>query len=213
MLDYPGASDTRATGINDSGLIVGTAITGSELGFVYDGTSFTPINVPGKSATVALGVDNAGDIVGGDGSTTVTRAFELTGGHFKNVSPRGSYVYGYATSINNFSTVVGWTDLGGDAKGFVYKNGQFKKLAVPGAIETEAEGINDNGVIVGWCQVGPTTLGFALMNGKYLSINYPGASDTLAEGINASGQIVGLYSIDGFTYHGFVTSPLMDADF
>src|SRR5437773_7801606 len=44
FFDYPGAPSTFATGINDSGLIVGFTSGGTrELGFTYDGTTFTPI--------------------------------------------------------------------------------------------------------------------------------------------------------------------------
>src|SRR5205085_4743665 len=60
--DYPGADSTRAVHINDSGIIVGYALKGTaEIGFTYNDLSFTPIRVPGKTATVALGINSKGD--------------------------------------------------------------------------------------------------------------------------------------------------------
>jgi len=69
------------------------------------------------------------------------------------------------------------------------------------------------GMIVGWyCVPGPACYGFALSNGKYTSFSYPGAQ-TFAGGINAADQVVGSYTLDFLTYHGFISSPIPQADF
>src|SRR6266480_463323 len=66
---YPGAMSTWGMGINDSGLILGYATGLSrEIGFLYDGTTFTPIKYGNKSATATLDINNSGDIVGGEGT-------------------------------------------------------------------------------------------------------------------------------------------------
>jgi probable HAF family extracellular repeat protein len=120
----------------------------------------------------------------------------------------GLYFYGYATGINSFGKVVGYTDDGSERHGYAYDRGQFKAIDFPGGNWTLALGINDSGVIVGWYSVGNTDYGFVLINGKYTSFRYPGAQATAAQGINTAGQIVGSYTSDFTHYHGFVTSPI-----
>ena len=217
LFDYPGLTMTIATGINDSGLIVGHAGNLQVVGFLYDGTTFTTIQDGSYSATFALGINNAALVVGGAGNVGATRGFELRGQRFKNISPPpGGWIYVYATGINNLAEVVGWY-TGATTNGFTYKNGKFRTLSVPGAYSiTEAEGLNDGGIVVGWydgCSSPQPDCAFAYMNGKYISFIYPGAYSTFATGINASGQIVGEYQLADGTYRGFVTSPISAADF
>jgi probable HAF family extracellular repeat protein len=200
---------TEPSGINDAGLIVGSAGQNPVVGFLYDGTTFTPIQHGHDNATIALGINNASDVVGGTGTIYTTKAFELRSGRFRDISPPGTYIYIYATGINNFGKIVGWTD----DDGFAYDGGKFKRIAFPGANQTEAWGINDKGVIVGWYASSECICAFALRTGRYLSFRYPGAAGTLAYGINNLGQVVGGYTFDYETWHGFVTSPITAGDF
>jgi len=64
-IDYPGASQTKAFGINNAGKIVGwyEDATGVH-GFLYDGTTYTTFDYPGASWTEAYGINDRGDIVG-----------------------------------------------------------------------------------------------------------------------------------------------------
>jgi len=212
--DYPGETVTVPSGINDSGLITGYTGTNPIFGFLYDGTTFTTIQDGSDSATYTFGINNAGLIVGGAGTLGATRGFELRGQQFKNISPPpGGWIYVYVEGINNFGQIVGLTS-GASISGFTYRNGKFQTVSFPGATLTEAIGINDGGTIVGWYNKATSSIyAFALRNGKYISFSYPGAKDTSAYGISASGQIVGAYTLDYQTYHGFVTSPITDADF
>ena len=71
-IEVPGARDTQALGINDSGQIVGRFVdaTGAH-GFVDTGGSFTTIDVPenpGSAGIAATGINNNGQIVGWFGS-------------------------------------------------------------------------------------------------------------------------------------------------
>lgn len=208
FFDYPGAISTVATDINDSGLIVGYTTGGPEYGFLYDGTSFTTIQTKNKSkGVVVLGIDNAGDVVGGVGNIYTYEGFELQNGHFRAIVPPGDAYYVFATGINNFGEVVGY-----GVSGFAHMNGKLQIINFPDAAETEPQGVNDSGMIVG--QYSKSQFhGFALMDGKYLSLSYPGALSTFAYGVNASGQLVGAYTFDYVTFHGFVTSPITAADF
>lgn len=61
----PGVLQTSASGINDSGEIVGSSSNGTNTnGFVDIGGIFTTFDVPGAVTTIPYGVNNLGQIVG-----------------------------------------------------------------------------------------------------------------------------------------------------
>jgi len=214
FFDYPGAASTLAYAINDSDLIAGAEGDQQNIddkGFVYDGITFTQVRYRQNTRTILYGMNNAGDLVGGTGTASATKAFLLQSGKFQAIRFPGYYVYAYGAGINNFGDVVGWTTS--PYTSFLLKNGRFQSVSFPGAGETLADGINDNGVIAGWYGMGSSDFGFALMKGKYGSFAYPGAIATFPVGINASGQIVGSYTFDYQIYHGFVTDPITAEDF
>lgn len=215
-VDYPQGNSTLVTSINDSDQVVGFAYLRSStasVSFSYNGGTFTTIRVPRKGATFAWGINNEGVIVGGDGvNLSGTKGFELIGNTFKNVSPPGIFTYVYANGTNNTGAIVGLTTGGvGDCNGFLFKNSKYSTISFPGAMMTEALGVNDSGIIAGWyeaCSPGCAVHAFVLKGTTYMSFDYPGAVATFADGINVSGQIVGSYTLDGQTFHGFVTDPL-----
>src|SRR5215213_5133587 len=58
QIDVPGATETRALGINDAGQIVGTFQGNIRFhSFLNTGGSFTQIDVPGAFITEALGIN------------------------------------------------------------------------------------------------------------------------------------------------------------
>jgi hypothetical protein len=64
-ITYPGASETEALGINDSGVIVGWYISGSSIaGFSLVNGQYTSIAYPGARYTLINGVNAAGQVVG-----------------------------------------------------------------------------------------------------------------------------------------------------
>lgn len=207
--DYPGQTVTVPMGINDSNLIVGSAGEFSIIGFLYDGTTFTTITDGNNSATYPNGINNAGIVVGGAGTIYTTKGFEMLNGRFKTLNVTGGYTYVYGNGINNLGTIVGWTE----SDGFICRGSTCKIMDYPGASQTEALGINDAGVIVGWYAASGCVCGFASKKGKFISFAFPGAAATTAAGINKSGQIVGQYTFDYTAWHGYVTSPITDADF
>lgn len=220
FLDYPGQYTTIAYGINDSGVISGSAFADDAsniVGFLYDQITFTTIGAPGKAATVVYGINSAGNVVGGEGtSLSSTKAFELRGARFKNITPPGTYLYAYGSGINNLGEVVGFTLNGSYANGFSYSGGKFHAINFPGpTLMTLALGVNDSEIVVGsyeGCNPSCADHAFIFMRGKYISFDYPGAVATFADGINASGQIVGSYTLDGTTFHGYVAAPITTVD-
>lgn len=222
-IDYPGAFITTASGINDSGLIAGTVEFQGGLvshGFLYDGQTFNLFDYPGQPQTSALSLNNAGTVVGAAGNFgAVVHAFKMQNGVFQGVDPPISADFKEASGINNFGEIALLAALGKDCNeyGFMFANGKFKLLVFPGAAGfTEAHGINDSRIVVGWYFITGQNGGlfsFAYKNGKYVSLAFPGAIETLAGAINDAGQIVGGYVLPDFSEHGFVTSPISDADF
>jgi uncharacterized membrane protein len=143
----------EATGINDSGQIVGLSDYG---GFLYSGGVYTRINFPDASrfsATFPFGIINAGQVVGAyyDGATEIYHGFLLSGGSYRTFNPPGSS-YAIAWGINGSGQIAGSYRTGGlfsPDHGFVLSGGTFTTVDVPGSISTLANGINNLGQIVG----------------------------------------------------------------
>ncbi|MBA3912523.1 MAG: hypothetical protein H0X25_01380 [Acidobacteriales bacterium] len=209
---YEGNS-TFPRGLNDSGLIAGYALVGNNYAaFTYDGTKFTTIMPPGKAVTWVFGISESGAVVGGTGAGLPNEAFETIAGKYRDVTPPpGGFIEATAAGINKYGEVAG-TTTGAGTLGFMYKQGKFRILEVPGDKQvTDAWDINDNHMIVGYylsCAAGCKEHGFALLNGKYLTIDYPSAVDTYILGVNNAGQLVGGYDYADGKQHGFYTSPL-----
>jgi probable HAF family extracellular repeat protein len=193
-------------------------------GFLDVGGTFSNIDVAGAYSTSAHGINDAGHIVGayadpyhpgGDGGFLYVGGTFIAFGQTRN-NP-GAVPWG----INNTGQVVGTCIPASDCgvgrvtyrnQGFLYVNGTFSTINVPGASETWAYDINEAGQIVGSFQNRPESNdgiyhGFLDVNGTFSTIDVPGASETFAEGINDAGQIVGFFRTDGdraFLYHGFL---------
>lgn len=81
-IDMPGMTSTFVLGVNDAGLVTGAANGANDTvttGFVYDGTSFSTIAVPGAVSTSAKVINRLGE-VGGSYTTSAgaTEAFVAT---------------------------------------------------------------------------------------------------------------------------------------
>lgn len=214
--DYPGALTTYPNGINDLGQIVGTACITCGFprmfGFLYEGQTFRQISYRHNPGTEGNGIDNAGEIVVRVDGARDDQAFEFSNGQFTRIVVPGKSPDDDPLGISNLGEIVGgqYTDSGWRAWAEV--NGKFTFLNL--GTESVAFGVNDNGMIVGWWFNGSADVGFVWSNGRYISLSYPGAFSTVATGINSSGVVVGYYSPTlGSENHGFVTSPITEANF
>ena len=117
-----------ATGINDSGDIVGGYTAGS---YLYSGGSYTRISVPGRlTITDAQGINNAGQIVGYYGDDSGLHGFLLSGGSYTRIDVPGSFRT-FAYGINNAGQIVGTYQVGGDTGpelGFLLSGGAFSTI-------------------------------------------------------------------------------------
>jgi uncharacterized membrane protein len=132
----------------------------------------------------------------------------------ERIFPRASDTEAYG--IDESGTVVGQWDLCCDSNGnilinhgFVWKNGSFTQVDIPGAADTYLFGINARGDLVGGWDPGvyvPIEHGFVCSKGPCSSFDVPfaGAPITQADDINANGQILGVYIDADGNEHGFL---------
>lgn len=120
-LDFPGAISTQACGINDSGEIVGDFANAGEIiqPFVLEGGEYTaPGPVANSSFSIALGINNKGQIVGiyldfGTGEQ-LANGYLLEDGIYYDIDVPGAASTSL-TGINDSGDIVGYfQDSAGD---------------------------------------------------------------------------------------------------
>ncbi|MEI9972541.1 MAG: Ig-like domain-containing protein [Ignavibacteriota bacterium] len=103
------------------------------------------------------------------------------------------------------ATWFGTFTQAGSSLGFLYREGAFSPIEVPGAAYTSASGIDNAGRIVGFYRLGSNDgfHGFLYAGGSYSTVDAPGALSTQVRATNDRGQIVGTFT-DAHGQHGFV---------
>jgi len=134
-------------------------------GFLLSGGVYTTLDdMTGAQAsnTVAIGINNAGQIVGTFHNASGQHGFLLSGGIYTTLDDPLSTVHDtVATGINDAGQIVGFYFDSAGAHGFLYSGGIFTTIDNPSATAgTEAFGINDNGQIVGFFGDGSGGHGF-----------------------------------------------------
>ncbi len=207
--DVPGTMETRASGMNDLGQIVGCYLDPSDVrhGLLRDKRGvITTIDFPGAFETWATDVNNRGDVVGfyhyQDG---LNHSFVLSKGDFRTLD-YPSALETVARGINDRGDIVGFFGSPNNYHGFLYSQGEFRILDYPGSVQTFARGINDRGEIVGQFRYSSGGWhGFLYSQGDFIAFDYPDARNTRARGINDQGDIVGEFR-DPSGWHGFLYS-------
>jgi len=151
--------------------------------------TYTQIDYPGGSMTRALGIDNAGDIVGFYFAGTY-HGFLLSGGTYTTIDYRGESTY--LNGINDVGQIVGY----GYSLAFVYnlQTQIFTEVAYPGTHNgTDPTSINHAGTIAGSYayHAGGAYFGFQLAGSTYSKIVPPGSTNAIVSGISGSGKFVG----------------------
>src|SRR5207253_11286259 len=121
----PGSTYARAWGINNSGQIAGEYSDASNVnhGFVYSNGTYTTLDAPGASGTLATGINDAGQVVG----YYIVR------------------LQGEALGTSGASSF----DIELEFYGFLFSDGNYTTLDVPGVGSPGAHAINNFGQIVG----------------------------------------------------------------
>jgi uncharacterized membrane protein len=182
ILDVPGATDTYALGVNDSGLVAGywdlldqNGNTLAIYGFTWKDGGFidTQINFPGAAGSGLFGVNARGDLSG------VWVPDFFSGIEHGFVCPKSAPCFSYDAPIQG--------------------NVPF----------TDGKEINAHGQVVG-INVGDDGIwhSYLLSAGTFTILDFPGSTGTGAFGLNSADQIVGKYfTADGLT-HGFLAEPV-----
>jgi probable HAF family extracellular repeat protein len=199
-----------AWGINNAGQVVGNiGIADAAVGYLFSNDVLTTLKVPGATETEAWGINNKGQVVGGWGTypDLFAHSYVYTNGVFTTLNVPGTQdpPNSYALGINDQGDIVGFytvcSNHGNNCvqHGYLYSNGIYATLDVPGAYSTSAKSINNAGQIVGSYQV-PSDYsyhGFLYANGRFTTIDGPSGTGTALFGINNLGVIVGDYLSGG----------------
>ena len=104
-----------------------------------DGYTFTPIDAPSATETVATGIDSLGRIVGHYTDARGTHGFLLTGNTFSTIDAPGAK-WTAAYGINGAGQIVGAFGPDGQSgrHGFLQTGGSFVTLDVPNGADTVA---------------------------------------------------------------------------
>jgi hypothetical protein len=202
-IDFPGAYDTVAAGINDLGEIVGwydfasTAQAPQWHGFLLSSGRFTTLDHPNATLTQPTSINKHGDIAGQAfiGQTvTVTgqlAGFLLSHGAYTDIVPPGADG-AYANGVDDNALVIGTYQLtigGMGASGsYRWQNGAFVSNTVSdaGSFGAFPMGISSNGSFVA---ADPGPIVFSNESPTPVRSPCPGLFQT--HGINNRGQFVG----------------------
>jgi hypothetical protein len=188
-------------GINGAGAAAGfctSTKTGLFTGFVYSAGKFTAINFPKSNGTQAIGINDAGDVVGAYlDSASVQHGFVKKGSKYTRIDVTGDTTP-YAWAINNSGQMVVFAiNSAGGYDSFVYNGKTFKKIADPNASTTGtiARSLNNKGDVVGaYFNSASDEIGFLFHGGKYFDVIDPKAStQTKPDGVNDTLEMVGRY--------------------
>jgi uncharacterized membrane protein len=174
------------------------------------GPTYTTIDFPGSLGTLAVDINDFGQIAGRYiDSAGVNHGYLLDNGIFTSITfPGASFTR--AIGINRNGDIVGSystpSDKGPGEHGFLLRGGVFTSIDFPNAVATLTAGINSSGDIAGFYQDDKTRHGFVLHAGTFSTIDYPGASYTEAWKINDSGQVAGRYIGKDGNYHVYLLS-------
>jgi uncharacterized membrane protein len=160
------------------------------------------IDVPGSTTTQAIGINDKSQVIGTyyDGSRHLS--FIYRGGKFTTLDFPNS-IETTAHAINDRGQVAGeYWNGGSDVKSFVYSNGAFETLNVPGL--NEAYVINDRGLVAGNYDIGYGINNYVYSDGSFMRFDVNGAPNgSSLYGINSRGQVVGSF-YDGTREYGFL---------
>jgi len=220
--DVPGATYTRAWGINADGAVVGDfADSSGTHGFLLRGGTITKIDYPGAFGTIARGINSQGDIVGSEyddsaNSYGALHGFLLHNGTFTKLIYPGKLGM-IAQRINDAGQIVGCNhnnDTGVEMVGFLYSNGNWSALNMGMSMTNGL--LPDGSLMVGlYTDPGTNTgRGYFTTGGDPIPFDFPFAISTSAYDMNASGEIVGPWKDADKNTHGFLLIlPPFDSTF
>lgn len=225
-----GPADLAATGINDAGVVVGTAFnsaTGTIDGFQLDGGTYAFFTNPTAADTVPRSISSSDVILGDSEDPTAGTSVGWRrdpGGMFTTFLPIER------NGIAAFSVIPGAMNDAGDFVGSAYfpRDGVYSFIFDPGTAQfslfrisglpTHARGINNHGKIVASTMDSAAGLitPWVFDNGIAQPIQCPGinsADGLFAESINDAEVVSGNWTDAAGNSHGFLVSPDLTSEF
>jgi probable HAF family extracellular repeat protein len=189
---------TTPLGINNKGDIVGFChdnVGPIETGFLRSKSgSLSQFTAPDATSTFANGVNDFGQIVGQSSGISGTFSFIRSpdGTQYQNILPPTIEALVQAVAINNSLKVVGhYTDNNGQ-HAFLWDNGQFTELKVPGASNSDVRQLNNNDQALMFATVAGVGSHYLYSDGNYLRINNPeGYTWQNVIALNDNGELAG----------------------
>jgi len=199
---------SRATGINNSGQVVGYSITsaGEHRAFLWENNVMTDLGtLPSHTQSFAQAINNHGHIVGQSasvGSPGTSFPVVYKDGAMHRIALPSLYQgeNGTATAINDYGQIIG--KCGGYGGGAYFNDNGVATLIGEG--DYNPLGINNIGQVVGDRYT--TNLGwhaFLYEDGVITDLHSELGIDSKAIGINDSSQITGKY-VSGLDTHAFL---------
>jgi len=206
-LDFPGATTTTAYGVDGRNIVGGYLGTSSYHGFLYDGSSWTTLDMSNMSSfsTQAEGIQGA-NIVGYYSGIPGDFGFRYNGSSWTTLSYPGS-VGTSAEDIDGSNIVGYYVDSSWNFHGFFYNGTTWTTCDMPGGSFTIVYGIDGNRM------VGGSNEGGFLFDGLRWTILNPPWAGSFTEPHDIDGaNIVGYYYHDagasGFLYDGTTWTTL-----
>ena len=215
-VDFPGATSTEATGLNDIGDIVGIYQVPGPLnlhGFVRHNGVFTTLDDPAATfATRPLGINIQGTIVG---NYDDAHGFIYEHGTYRTYdAPQmpGETPNTQLNSINNLGWIAGQVFTTGIWRGFWMKGDDLDFLEPAGANDSQVLAVNGHGDVVGCHDANSGFISFgAERSGEAENAEVFPPQQQLAScatGVNYARAVVGIYFTVSRPY-GFVGVPAM----
>jgi len=201
---------TYATGINDSGTVVGVTVdlTNLQSGWQLKNGFLTYLTVPFPSSfnTAPQSVNDSGHVAGYYTLGNLYHAFYFDGTNYASFDyPAATATQAYG--INAGGTIVGVYFPSGSGNGHAFKKvgGTFTNIDPPAITAAAALGINTLGDVVGEAIDGAGQHGYVWLHdaASPTEIVYAGVSQIIPYSINDSGTVVGSCVVSGKAY-GFI---------
>jgi len=141
---------TIAYGINDSGEVVGQfADSNGTHGFLFNGSTYETLNVPGADTTIAVGINSNNIITLESLNSGGLSSWVRIGTQYGPLNVPGA-VTTAVHSINNLNKIaLSWFDSSNLEHGAVYAGGKYHLIDDLAGTDTGIETINDSNTIVG----------------------------------------------------------------
>jgi hypothetical protein len=212
-LDYPGAANSYAVGINGNN-IVGwySDNSNSNHSFLYDGTNWASIDHPGSAYTYAYGI-SGNNIVGywndSSNDSSNDRGFIYDGKNWTALNYQGA-ISTHPKGISGSKIVGSYSSSLGSSHGFIYDSSGWTTLDYPGSMSTFLTGISGNNIVGYYRDSSFFSHGFI-----YDGTNWTILSYVLPKGIDGSYIVDGkvLYNINtqNWSYLKYPVAELTNA--